>query len=58
MAGFFLNIRIPPNPLICNNLSLQRLFSAIPPKAKIFFLFLMAILLNLYRSKYVLDFST
>ena len=38
-AGFFLNILIPPKPLIYNNLSLQILFSDIPPNAKILTLF-------------------
>jgi len=39
-AGFFLNMLIPPKPLIYNNLSLRILFSEIPPNAKIFILFM------------------
>ncbi len=33
-AGFFLNNRIPPKPLIFNNFSLEILFFEIPPNAK------------------------
>ena len=57
-AGFFLNKLIPPNPLIDNSFSLYIFFSDIPPRAKILVLFNRDKLLNLYKSKYLLDFFT
>ena len=57
-AGFFLNKLIPAKPFTFNNLSLEILFSLIPPKAIKSILFPSVNALNLQISKNFLFFFT